>query len=51
VLPECAPGTDHRGRLLFVKAQRVSDGGVREWAWLAMLDAIDFSEELGMMSQ
>ena len=25
------------------------DGGVWEWASLAMLDAIDFAEELGMM--
>jgi hypothetical protein len=27
----------------------VGDAGVREWASLAMLDAIDFAEELGMM--
>ena len=34
---------------LLVEAQRVGDAGVREWASLAMLDAIDFAEELRMM--
>ena len=28
----------------------MGDAGVREWASLAMLDAIDFARELGMMS-
>jgi len=27
----------------------VADAGVREWASLAMLDAIDLGEELGML--
>jgi hypothetical protein len=31
------------------EAQRVNDVGVREWASLAMLDAIDLAEELGVM--
>ncbi len=30
-------------------AQRAGDAGVREWASLAILDAIDFVEELGVM--
>jgi hypothetical protein len=34
---------------LLSEAQRVGDPGVREWASLAMLDAIDFAEDLGMM--
>jgi hypothetical protein len=34
---------------LLQEAQRMGDAGVREWASLAMLDAIDFAEELGMM--
>ncbi len=34
---------------LLREAQRVDDGGVREWASLAVLDAIDFAEALGMM--
>jgi hypothetical protein len=34
---------------LLEEAQRVGDVGVREWASLAMLDAIDFAEELGLM--
>jgi hypothetical protein len=34
---------------LVQEARRVGDPGVREWAALAMLDAIDFAEELGMM--
>ena len=34
---------------LLTEAQRVGDNGVREWASLAMLDAIDFAEALGMM--
>jgi hypothetical protein len=32
-----------------VNPERLADAGVREWAALAMLDAIDFAEELGMM--
>jgi hypothetical protein len=31
------------------EARRMGDAGVQEWASLAMLDAIDFAEELGMM--
>jgi hypothetical protein len=27
----------------------LGDAGVREWASLAMLDAIDFAEELGIL--
>ncbi len=34
---------------LLREAQRAGDDGVREWASLAMLDAIDFAEALGMM--
>ncbi len=34
---------------LLREAQRSGDDGVREWASLAMLDAIDFAEALGMM--
>ena len=34
---------------LLVEAQRVGCAGVREWASLAMLDAIDFAEELEML--
>jgi hypothetical protein len=34
---------------LLVESRRVIHPGVREWASLAMLDAIDFAEELGMM--
>jgi hypothetical protein len=34
---------------LLEEAQRVGDVGVREWASLAMLDAIDLAEELGIM--
>ena len=34
---------------LLEEAQGVGDAGIREWASLAMLDAIDFAEELGMM--
>ena len=34
---------------LLREAQRVGDNGVREWASLAMLDAIDFAEAMGMM--
>jgi hypothetical protein len=36
---------------LLREAQRVGDAGVREWASLAMLGAIDFAEELGMMGR
>jgi hypothetical protein len=35
--------------LLLAEAQRVGGPGVREWASLAMLDAIDLGEEFGMM--
>jgi hypothetical protein len=34
---------------LIAEAQRVGDGGVRKWTSLAMLGAIDFAEQLGMM--
>ena len=34
---------------MLMEAQRVGDAGAREWASLAMLDAIDFAEESGMM--
>lgn len=34
---------------LVAQAQRVCDAGVREWASLTMLDAVDFAEKLGMM--
>ena len=34
---------------LLREAQRVGDAGVRGWASLAMLDAIDFAEEVGMV--
>jgi hypothetical protein len=30
-------------------AQRTGDGAVREWAGLAMLDAIDLGDQLGML--
>jgi hypothetical protein len=54
---EAVPGSplESHDRLLLAleqllrEAQRVGDAGVREWASLAMLDAIDFAEELGMM--
>ena len=51
----CRTATESYDRLLLAldqllqEAQRVGDAGVREWASLAMLDAIDFAEELGMM--
>jgi len=31
------------------EARRVGDDGVREWAALAALDAVDLGEELGML--
>jgi len=34
---------------LLEEAQRVGDTGVREWAALATLDAIELGEELGML--
>jgi hypothetical protein len=34
---------------LLEEAQRVGDAGVQEWASLAMLDAIDLGEEVGVM--
>jgi hypothetical protein len=34
---------------LLDEVQRLGDSGVREWASLAMLDAIDHGEELGML--
>jgi hypothetical protein len=34
---------------LLEEAQRVGDAGVREWAALATMDAIDLGEELGML--
>lgn len=34
---------------LVEEAQRVADPGVNEWASLAILDAIDLGEELGML--
>jgi hypothetical protein len=34
---------------LLEEVQRLPDAGVREWAALATLDAIDLGEELGML--
>ena len=55
--PEALPDRpmDSSDRLLLAveqlldEAQQVGDAGFRGWASPAMLDAIDFAEELGMM--
>jgi hypothetical protein len=53
--PNPAPGETY-GKLLRVldqlasEAERLGDDAIREWTELAQLDAIDFGEQLGLMS-
>ncbi len=52
-VPDRLTESYHRLHLALERLQRgaqwVGDAGVREWASMAMLDAIDFAEALGMM--
>ncbi len=53
--PACRPLLETYDRLLAtldviaLEAERVGDDGMREWAALAGLDAVDFADEQGML--